>query len=453
MAIGFTAELSHYPSGGRYATRATIPAPPTQGSPAILAGPAITPNPCKGVVCPPGKKCIVGVARDNNPPPWGCVDATISCPSGESECAGTNGPPYCAPLMSDSNNCGTCGNWCNFDQSCREGNCECTDTKLTYCGYGVSGIYYGCTDLTSDPANCGGCGVQCSSGICINGVCCPVEQVCNGVCCPVGEQCAGCDPGEICANGLCCPPVENPTSCGSGGRYSNSNYFFANSCQPITGLTVSFTATDDIVSSDAFSMQLNAYSQQGVDAAQQYLFKVVGKSIQGWINNWQANKTTAIVCGGIGMGGTTAENTLPAGCTLQIALEYTGNVVSGAVFTTLCNDKTVESHALSVSDAGCHCGLPAGYSCVGYQSPADLSAITAFQVNIVGAGGGSSATFTKGSGNIVYAVSDGTLTPLRSLPGCIDTFFCTEETSNATYGVLNSCPAPSLTQTFSHTDF
>jgi hypothetical protein len=50
-------------------------------------------------------------------------------------------------------------------------------------------------------------------------------------------------------------------------------------------------------------MQLNADSQQGVDAWQQYVFYVQGNSIKGQIANWQ-NLTTAIVCGAVDVAST-----------------------------------------------------------------------------------------------------------------------------------------------------
>jgi hypothetical protein len=449
MAIGFTAERSHYRSGSTYAILATIPTPAVHDSAALIIGQEIFPNPCKGHICPPGKKCIISPAGVGGftTPVAGCIEAPISCPSGYSACYGYDGTQQCLNLKENSANCGYCGNWCDPDQHCSGGVCECNSG--TNCGT-VNGVYYGCTDLSSDPSNCGGCGIQCPSGVCVNGACCPPEQVCNGVCCPVGGPCAGCASGDICANGMCCPPLDNPFWCGEGGRYSNSNYFFANGdCQPITGLTVSLTATTDIVASGAWTMQLNACSQQGLDSSQQYAFRIDGDSIVGIINNWE-NSATAIVYGGVSVGGTQVANTLPAGCTLQIALQYTGTVVSGAVFTTLCNGEIIESKPLSVSDAGCTDlgSVGSGHTCIGYQSPADLSAITAFQLNIVGPGGGNATTFTGGSGNIVYTVSDGALTPSSNPPGCVANSFCTDETSNATYGELNSCSAQSLTQSF-----
>ena len=294
--------------------------------------------------------------------------------------------------------------------------------------------------------------------------CCPTGQSCcnpeTNFCCPPFESCCDpvkkvcCPPGQSCSNGTCCPILDDPNSCPPTGRGSSSNYFFANfdranNCQPITGLTVSLTATDeDIVSSSGFTVQLNANSQQGVDSVQQYVFLVQGNSIQGGISNWQ-NAMTEIVCGFVDVASTPINNGIPKGYTLQITLQYQGNSVSGALYEVLSQDQPVATKTLLVSQAGCNCNLAGGFQCTGYQSSADLSPITAFEVNIVGPGGGASTTFTKGAGNIVYAVSSGVLTPLSSEPRCIEIAFCTNETSNASYGQLDGCPAQSLTQTFS----
>jgi hypothetical protein len=452
MAIGFTAEHSHYRSGSTYAILATIPTPAVHDSAALITGQAIFPNPCTGHICPPGKKCIISPAGVGGftTPVAGCIEAPISCPSGYSACQGYDGTQQCLNLKEDSANCGYCGNWCDPDQHCSAGVCECNSG--TNCGT-VNDIYYGCTDLSSDPSNCGGCGIHCPSGACSNSVCCPPSQSCNGFCCPPGEPCECALSGNAtCVNGVCCPVVDDPHRCQPFGLTGKSNYYLANNCQPITGLTVSLTATEDIVGPGGFTVQLNALGVQGANSAwQQYAFLIQDTSITGMINNSQNNGQIAIVDGGVAFATTSIGNGIPKGFTFQITLQYAGTAVSGALFEVLSpQGKSVASLPLSVSQAGCNLfdSFMPGYQCLGYQSPDDLSEITAFQLNIVGPGNGDSTTFTQGSGTIVYTVSDGTLTPLSSPPGCAQAY-CVEENSNALYGQLGNCPAQSLTQTFS----
>jgi hypothetical protein len=371
-------------------------------------------DPENKVCCPPERSCCFGVCC---PTGTDCCGG-ICCPPGQCGCNG-----LCIDLSNDPSNCGSCGNSCATGAGCIDGQCLCPSGQIDCWGT--------CVDLSNDPSNCGSCGNSCPTG-------------------------------GVCSNGQCiCPVVADPVNCGSGGLQGNSNYFLANNCQPITGLMVSLTATGDIVSSNGFTMQLNADSPQGVDAVQQYSFAINGNSIQAVINNWQ-NFTTAIVCGYFDIASLTdpsipvstpISNGIPNGYTLRIILQYLGTSVSGAVFEVLSDGQLLGTLPLSVSQTGCDCGLPScpasPHCCAGYQSSADLSPITAFEVNIVGPGGGGSTTFTQGTGNIEYYVSNGTLTVGNDVPPCVESNFCTVEESTAKYGQLLGCPAQSFTQSFS----
>ena len=396
-------------------------------------------NPETNFCCPPGQSCCDPVKK---------VCCTGAC------CFGVCCPPGAA----------CCGGIC-----CPSGQCGCNGVC---CPTGQC-----CNGVCCPPGQCGCNGLCCPTGQCCNGVCCPPGQSCsNGLCCPAGEvNCSStctdlssdsqncgsclsaCGQGQTCVNGKCiCPAASDPTRCSPFGRKSSSNYFlanldFQNNCQPITSLTVSLTATADINSSSGFSVQLNGDSQQGVDAWQQYVFMVQGNLIQGQINNWQ-NSTTAIVCDAVDVGFTPISNGIPKGYTLQITLQYenVSGAVSGARFQVFSQQgQSVGDQTFLVSQAGCNCNFPAGFQCTGYQSAADLSPITAFQVNIVGPGNSSAANFTSGAGNIVYAGA--ALTALSSPPACVEAAgnLCTAETSNASYGQLDACPHQSQTQTFS----
>lgn len=382
-------------------------------------------DPVKQVCCPPGQSCCFGVC----------------CPAGTNCCGG-----ICCPS-------GQCG--CN-GACCPTGQC--------------------CNGVCCPPGQCGCNGSCCPAGQCCNGVCCPPGQSCsNGICCPTGQvncsnscvdlstdsqncgSCASaCGRGQNCVNGQCiCATASDPSFCSPTGRKSSSNYFlanfdFQNNCQPITNLSVTLTATADINSSSGFTVQLNGDSQQGIDAWQQYVFSIVGNSIKGQINNWQ-NSTTAIVCDAVDVASTPISNGIPNGYSLQITLQYenVSGAVSGARFQVFSpQGKSLGDKTFLVSQATCNCNFPPGFQCTGYQSTADLSAITTFQLNIVGPGNSSAANFTSGAGNIVYAGPE--LTALSSPPACVEAAgnLCTAETSNATYGQLDACPHQSQTQTF-----
>ena len=434
-------------------------------------------------VCPPGTSCVKGICTP-----------TTSCPSGLTLCG-----DVCVNLSNDSRNCSGCGVACAAGQSCVNGHCctvcgqECcpsgaacvsgrdpsdpvdrtcrllpeticdkaqrdqcdqqaqqdyqdclVDFPKSFCnrkrfyaearcngrfgclpGLGVccpSGV---CTHLDTT-ANCGSCGNACLAGqTCCGGVCCS-KNCCSGVCCSLSCTSTVAAPGCLC---------------------SNSNYILDNGCQNILGLDVALQVTQDIRSDIGFTIQLNADSPAGteVDAFQQYGFSITGNSIQGFINNW-SNVSTQVVCDSVDLGSTPISNGIPAGYSLVLQLlnDNLGNV-TGANYQVFDNNGVSRANStFLVQDAGCQCGG----TCLGFKQ-GDLSPITAFTVDIVGPGNGSNAAFSAGAGNIVYGVSSGNLTPLTFVPACIETDLFTAETSNASYGRLNGCPRPTITQQFS----
>ncbi len=436
---GFSAESALYRTSVHYkmAVRDAIPSA-TTGFPRPAAGcvllsgqslPAAPIGPFPNVLCQPcaldqNHNCTQYCVHCPDPVPDDrCWTSTTSCapgeccPSGQAPCYVTGKKQSCC--LPEYSCCNPEASFCcPPDTSCCDPHC---------CSPGTDCCFGSCVVLSMDPQNCGSCRNACS-------------------------------PGLTCVSGQCvCSILDDPESCGPGGRTSNSNYFFDNNCQPITGLTVSLTASEEIVSTNGFTLQLNAYSQHGVDSAQQYVFSVQGNSIKGQIANWQST-SVAIVCDAVDVAQTSVANGIPESYSLKITLQYEGNSVSGALFEVLSSGLPVGTpQTFLVSQAGCHCSdmqkcppsQPGEFCCTGYQSSADLSPITAFQVNVVGPGSGASTTFTSGKGDIQYSVSTGALIPLSSPPLCVETSPCTAETSNASYGQLSGCPGQFLTQSFS----
>jgi hypothetical protein len=113
-----------------------------------------------GRVCGAQQVCMAGVCVDE------CLPNQKACPDPE------GGAPFCADVQTDNDNCGSCGKVCGVLQSCTMGMCTgaCEQTQ-TLCAPDASddgGPY--CADIMTDSQNCGGCG----------NVCPPLQPLCTG---------------------------------------------------------------------------------------------------------------------------------------------------------------------------------------------------------------------------------------------------------------------------------
>jgi hypothetical protein len=154
---------------------------------------------------------------------------TATCPTGQLRCGAD-----CIDPLTDTRNCGGCGNACGASEVCSGGVCagDCTP-PLTLCGSL-------CVDLASSADNCGTCGNACpgapnADGVCASSACtvrcragwsdvdgipgCEYEcafasptESCNGA----DDDCDGAvDEGFPCTIG---ESVSCTTTCGSGGN-------------------------------------------------------------------------------------------------------------------------------------------------------------------------------------------------------------------------------------------
>lgn len=168
-----------------------------------------------------------------------CVQGECRCPQSQHDCAGT------CTTFGTNDNCSGCGDVCNADQICQDGQCEtivqqeCV-TTIACVTDGDCGSGYRCNQALVPPTcqrlYCGGFGTGCTeyffcrSGLCVDGVC---IGDCSGLECgpdPVyGESCGTCQPGAVCESNHCvCDPqdhlecVENDStwidSCGDVGE-------------------------------------------------------------------------------------------------------------------------------------------------------------------------------------------------------------------------------------------
>ena len=104
-------------------------------------------------------------ARPQPPPTTNTSTSPFDCPAGQEYCHGSC--VNTASFISDSNNCGRCGNHCSFSESCSGGSCSCGPGYTSCMGSCVSQA-----SLMSDSSNCGRCGNRCSIGeSCMGGSC------------------------------------------------------------------------------------------------------------------------------------------------------------------------------------------------------------------------------------------------------------------------------------------
>jgi Tol biopolymer transport system component len=157
-----------------------------------------------------------------------CTGGTCvaSCPTGQSACP-LEFASYCADLTSDSSDCGSCGHACPLAQICEASACVCPASRPDVCGTG-SGLY--CAKLAADMNNCGLCGRVCTANeYCANGSCTPCASGLTACGNPTTSYCAdlttdhdncgacfrSCSAGSICGARVC-------TSCGQDIWYCDA---------------------------------------------------------------------------------------------------------------------------------------------------------------------------------------------------------------------------------------
>ncbi len=192
--------------------------------------------------CSSTEVCVNGACV--TAPPCTLTDQFALCPLAGGKtgmcCSGT-----CVDTMTDTSNCGGCGNSCPAPLACAApgacksggkvalcggkapaftcpagtvcvGETHCMSTTCSAAGESACNVFQGgagvccgagaggCPSFATDPNNCGGCGIVCESGVCLSwrgsgvglGSCFPVPVCSEG--CP-----AACPAGTVCVGGYC----------------------------------------------------------------------------------------------------------------------------------------------------------------------------------------------------------------------------------------------------------
>jgi Stigma-specific protein, Stig1 len=171
---------------------------------------------CGGIaLCSPENICCLSAQTVCNG--QCCEVKQVCCPGG-----------YCASLLNNPSNCGSCGNVCPAGEKCEtfhcvscpqgetvcDNNCVDTQTDIYNCG-GCGNACTGgktcctgqCADLTSDSNNCGSCGTACTaSQFCQRGTC---TEGCGGT---------SCDFPNTCCSNTCVNTSTDPANCGTCGH-------------------------------------------------------------------------------------------------------------------------------------------------------------------------------------------------------------------------------------------
>jgi hypothetical protein len=241
--------------------------------------------------------------------------------------------------------------------------------------------------------------------------------------------------------------------------FSNNNAMLIDKCSNLHNLTVTLAVTADLITfGDAgFSLQLNAYPPKGqLSQGQtltwlQYILYVQNGSLLYEIQYWASNpvpwpkgyvpnppNTLPFLPvlpndDTLTPFGTATSSRIAHGSQMKIALatDAGGNVTSALFAVTDPSGKTTSTT---------------------FQFPAGAQyPICAFQVNLVGPGSLSDATFVSGAGTLGYSVSSGSLADQGGGPGsaCAEWSGFTGELSNVIYGPLTPASGPSINQSLS----
>jgi hypothetical protein len=238
------------------------------------------------------------------------------------------------------------------------------------------------------------------------------------------------------------PLAEPPDSFGS-----NHNYYLASNGSDITWLTVTINIDEDIVGTEGVAFQLNAYGASNTAAVGQQYCLLLDPTVQQMklqTEFWPVlnpspeetaslfNKSMEIV--------PMSENRIPAGYTLEIALENdSSNRITSAKFTVVDDRGTSTIQPITFTDLTATNGNPV--------TDADLAPITAFQLNVVGYDGEVHTQLSSGAGTLTFTAMDA-LTASAKLPPDIDQSYQTDETANSVYGLMPATASTSLTQSF-----
>jgi hypothetical protein len=235
------------------------------------------------------------------------------------------------------------------------------------------------------------------------------------------------------------------------GLISNFNYFLGDGGKALTGVSATLNVDVDLISiANGWSFQLNGYSTEGPSITtewQQFVIYLEPNSTQLWarIDTWSgtanADELNRIDVALANLPGSTVK----AGYqfTFTVNNDTSGNV-TGATYAVNDNTgKLLGNVTINILGQTLRTtGKPA--------TSANLAPLAAFQFNIGGDAGSTTAKFTGGAGTITYSASNA-LTATSTEPSYTDFNDGTAENGNLVFGPLPQTANQVITQSFQAT--
>jgi hypothetical protein len=254
--------------------------------------------------------------------------------------------------------------------------------------------------------------------------------------------------------------VQPPAS----GLIGASNYNLYSACRDLRGVSVTVEVTEEMIAvpsapsaagtqSNGIAFQLNCVPPASSSATswQQYIMVLsrTGQLLRWGINNWRNDASVdeqlinqggdlAVVPSNFGAG----YANIPAGYKFQIALSNNGPNIDGATFSAWNQDGAplFAPQSIAMTDLEDVNGQPV--------TDSDLGPIADIALLIVGYANGADTVASAGAGTITYRAHD-ELQALNAYPGCTNGV-STAESSNVTYGELDSAASRKIIQSFAH---
>lgn len=243
-----------------------------------------------------------------------------------------------------------------------------------------------------------------------------------------------------------------PQTVQNSGNNGNNNYFLWDNGNPLLGVQATVNIDETFISvNQGFSFQLNCWSQEGANVIpnwQQFIIwdaqggTVLGAQLDFFIAPDENDNKHEIIRLLDSLATVPVPTTIGQGYQLQWALTYSGNNVTGCIFTVLTKTgATLGSVNFPViGSTNFLTGAP--------LTAADTAPIVAIQFSIGGEVGDGQGSIVAGAAGTITYTATNPLTILTGIPGPVTFRGGTGENANIIFGPLPSLAHTTITQGF-----